>query len=96
MCKFKEKPKCCNCVHSVLLFLNQLFLFQNIDIEDELTHVDVHPYACGVCNKSYTNQGSLRKHKRIHSEAQAFSCDVCNKLFMHENDVEEHRRIHTG
>jgi uncharacterized Zn-finger protein len=33
---------------------------------------------CDVCNKSFSQQGSLKKHQRMHDGEWPFSCDMLN------------------
>jgi hypothetical protein len=35
---------------------------------------------CDVCNKSFSQQGSLKKHQCKHDGEQPFSCDVWNVI----------------
>ncbi|XP_070174303.1 histone-lysine N-methyltransferase PRDM9-like [Littorina saxatilis] len=53
-------------------------------------------HVCDVCNKAFTQAGSLKKHKMIHTGEKPFVCDVCRKAFTRAGNLETHKRIHTG
>lgn len=53
-------------------------------------------YACDQCDKMFSKQSSLARHKYEHSGARPFHCEVCNKAFKHKHHLTEHRRLHTG
>ena len=56
--------------------------------------------ACELCDKTYKNIESLRRHKRkAHTEIEnleEFSCQHCNKKFKFQIDLSDHLRIHRG
>ncbi|KAL3836211.1 hypothetical protein ACJMK2_021651 [Sinanodonta woodiana] len=53
-------------------------------------------YACDQCNKMFSKQSSLARHKYEHSGARPFSCDLCPKAFKHKHHLTEHKRLHSG
>ncbi|XP_070174800.1 histone-lysine N-methyltransferase PRDM9-like [Littorina saxatilis] len=53
-------------------------------------------HVCDVCNKAFTQAGSLKRHKVIHTGETQFVCDVCNKAFTQAGDLKRHNVIHTG
>ncbi|XP_012945950.1 uncharacterized protein LOC101857535 [Aplysia californica] len=53
-------------------------------------------YACDQCDKQFSKQSSLARHKYEHSGARPFHCEVCTKAFKHKHHLTEHRRLHSG
>ncbi|XP_052805237.1 zinc finger E-box-binding homeobox 1-like isoform X2 [Mya arenaria] len=53
-------------------------------------------YACDQCNKLFSKQSSLARHKYEHSGARPFACDLCEKSFKHKHHLTEHKRLHSG
>ncbi|XP_061733571.1 zinc finger protein OZF-like isoform X2 [Nerophis ophidion] len=53
-------------------------------------------YSCQFCQKSFSINGNLQRHLRIHTGAKPFSCDTCGKSFNQSDTLKSHQRIHTG
>ena len=53
-------------------------------------------YACDQCDKMFSKQSSLARHKYEHSGIRPFVCDMCSKAFKHKHHLAEHKRLHTG
>ena len=53
-------------------------------------------YACDQCDKMFSKQSSLARHKYEHSGIRPFVCDMCKKAFKHKHHLAEHKRLHTG
>jgi len=53
-------------------------------------------YACDECEKMFSKQSSLARHKYEHSGIRPFVCDICTKAFKHKHHLAEHKRLHTG
>ena len=62
-------------------------------------HIKVHggvlTYPCEDCDLSFNQRGSLRTHKRTHSEA-SYPCDQCEKVFSVAFSLRIHQRNHSG
>lgn len=65
----------------------------------------VHRYKCGglvkyveceVCSKIFSDEYSLKVHKRIHNIKKLYSCELCNKQFKTKQRINIHIRTHTG
>lgn len=53
-------------------------------------------YGCDQCDKMFSKQSSLARHKYEHSGQRPHKCDVCNKAFKHKHHLTEHKRLHSG
>ncbi|KAK2145696.1 hypothetical protein LSH36_662g02023 [Paralvinella palmiformis] len=53
-------------------------------------------YACDQCDKMFSKQSSLARHKYEHSGQRPFPCDICTKAFKHKHHLTEHKRLHSG
>ena len=54
------------------------------------------PFACKVCDKIFTSNASLKRHKTIHTGDKPYSCQFCNKTFRLKQHLKVHERYHTG
>ena len=54
------------------------------------------PFACKVCDKNFTSNASLKRHKTIHTGDKPYACQFCNKTFRLKQHVKVHERYHTG
>ena len=52
-------------------------------------------HECGVCEKRFTQSGSLKSHMRMHTNEKPFECDVCDEAFRQLGHLQSHMRIHT-
>ncbi|OQR76826.1 hypothetical protein BIW11_03001 [Tropilaelaps mercedesae] len=53
-------------------------------------------YNCDRCEKVFSKQSSLLRHKYEHSGLRPHKCEVCSKAFKHKHHLTEHRRLHSG
>ena len=68
-----------------------------IKIEDITEHDDKpRPYLCIVCDRRFSTQYSLNRHKRIHSVDYLYSCNECEKSYSCLRTLTHHKNIHTG
>ena len=53
-------------------------------------------HECDVCEKHFTQSGSLKAHMRIHTNEKPYECDVCDKAFRESGHLKRHMRIHSN
>ncbi|XP_050416040.1 zinc finger protein 30 [Patella vulgata] len=54
------------------------------------------PFSCDLCDKVYTQNWSLKRHRLSHFEEKPFKCDVCPVTCDTSSHLKQHSRIHTG
>lgn len=52
-------------------------------------------YVCEHCNKIFSKQFSLNRHRLLHSGERPFRCDKCDRGFAQQNDLDRHSSIHS-
>ena len=60
----------------------------------ERTHTGVKPYSCVMCNNSFRQVNTLRRHELMHSGNKPFSCSTCSKTFADKRGKDTHELIH--
>ena len=55
---------------------------------------DDKPFKCKECTKKYANQGTLHRHKALHSNVKKFKCDLCGKAFRTDVSLNGHNVSH--
>ncbi|KAL3279000.1 hypothetical protein HHI36_016516 [Cryptolaemus montrouzieri] len=53
-------------------------------------------FICDQCDKAFSKQSSLARHKYEHSGQRPHKCDECPKAFKHKHHLTEHKRLHSG
>lgn len=60
-----------------------------------IKHTKQKKYKCLICSKSFSRQGSLHVHQRIHTDAEPrYQCDLCPKRFYWRSNLSSHRKSH--
>lgn len=54
----------------------------------------VHPFQCSLCERSFSQRGSLNRHVRSHLGVRPFPCPRCPMTFSRQYRVSEHMRVH--
>nr|XP_046239370.1 uncharacterized protein LOC124056207 [Scatophagus argus] len=53
-----------------------------------------HPFQCSLCDRSFSQRGSLNRHVRSHLGVRPFPCPRCPMTFSRQYRVIEHMRVH--
>ena len=53
-------------------------------------------HECEVCEKRFTESGSLKKHMLTHTGETPFHCNLCYRSFNQKCNLNAHMLIHTG
>ncbi|XP_053333537.1 zinc finger protein 260-like [Clarias gariepinus] len=54
------------------------------------------PFCCSTCDKTFTIEFNLLRHKQLHVGKKPFGCTRCGKTFAQLFNLRSHRRTHTG
>ena len=54
------------------------------------------PYRCEVCQRSFREVATLRKHEQLHRADRPYVCNTCGKSFLWSSNLKVHERVHTG
>ena len=58
-------------------------------------HCEPEMYVCSLCNRSFSTQGSLKRHREsVHRQSAGFSCQVCQQQFYRKDVLQRHLRTH--
>ena len=66
------------------------------DITEHPHDDKTRPYLCTVCDKRFTQKGSLKRHKRLHSRGELYSCTQCEKRFSTQRYLKIHMNVHSS
>lgn len=64
------------------------------DISARLSSPAHHPFQCSLCDRSFSQRGSLNRHVRSHLGVRPFPCPHCPMTFSRQYRVTEHMRVH--
>ncbi|XP_052250230.1 zinc finger protein ZFP2-like isoform X2 [Dreissena polymorpha] len=51
---------------------------------------------CDICDKKFSSNASMRRHREIHTGVKKFSCDLCGNSYTQKHNLTKHMRLHTG
>ncbi|CAG5121394.1 unnamed protein product [Candidula unifasciata] len=54
------------------------------------------PHRCEVCQRSFREIATLRKHEQLHRADRPYVCNTCGKSFLWSSNLKVHERVHTG
>lgn len=54
----------------------------------------LQPYVCEICQKGFTQSGSLKQHMYIHSGQRPYKCNFCDRAFTQGKTLKFHLRKH--
>lgn len=54
------------------------------------------PYRCELCQRSFREVATLRKHEQLHRADRPYVCATCGKSFLWSSNLKVHERVHTG
>ena len=54
------------------------------------------PHRCEVCQRSFREVATLRKHEQLHRADRPYICNTCGKSFLWSSNLKVHERVHTG
>jgi len=63
------------------------------DITEHPHHDKQRPYLCTVCDKRFTTEGRLNRHKQAHTLDKLYSCTHCEKLFPTLHYLKQHMNV---
>ena len=59
------------------------------------SQLEIRPYICNNCRKSFKEEKNLKTHKLIH-EGKTQNCKFCEKSFTQKGNLMSHYRTHSG
>lgn len=68
---------------------------KGVGVSETAGEAETSQISCSDCDKSFTNEVSLKKHKAtVHERLRPYVCTVCQKCFGQYNDLTRHLRQH--
>lgn len=73
---------------------------RDLDRHMNRVHLNIKPYTCDSCDRTYTDSWSLKNHKKTVHEGYKkplmYPCSMCDKVFNSTHILKGHIRTHTG
>ncbi|XP_038158175.1 uncharacterized protein LOC119794619 [Cyprinodon tularosa] len=67
---------------------------ESTDKSAHLSSPNHQPFQCSLCDRSFSQRGSLNRHVRSHLGVRPFPCPCCPMTFSRQYRVTEHMRVH--
>ncbi|CAC5372222.1 KRAB [Mytilus coruscus] len=83
--------KCEKCGHH---FETEKFLQNHLEEHLVFDKLDDKSTECSVCQKTFCDRKSLRRHYRTHSNCQLYECQICSKSFSRSDLYKNHLSTH--
>ncbi|XP_029355013.1 uncharacterized protein LOC115041594 [Echeneis naucrates] len=105
VCNPKEDENCsialtaCSCLASSsstlsLCIAHSLSVSTPTNVSSHLSTPLHQPFQCSLCDRSFSQRGSLNRHVRSHLGVRPFPCPCCPMTFSRQYRVTEHMRVH--
>ncbi len=67
-------------------------LSQNLSTKNKKSNM----HTCELCDKEFTSNSSMNRHKRLHAGVMPYACNICSKEFAYGSSLAHHKAIHLG
>ncbi|XP_017841360.1 zinc finger protein 239-like [Drosophila busckii] len=66
----------------------------NLKLHMRTVHERAQSYACGYCDRTFTQSALLKQHELIHTGEKPHECEECGRHFRQKGALRSHCRIH--
>ena len=72
-------------------FLSRNVLYCYSDGSSYRMHSGEKPYKCRMCDKAFSQSGTLITHMRVHTGDKPYKCSLCDKSFSRSGSLQGHK-----